>query len=70
AYSLGNFVNDQAKVHQKEGTILELQLSPEGVLSARITPVWIESTAPRFMEGDELRQMMEKIERLSAVFGD
>lgn len=68
AYSLGNFVNDQAKPHQKEGTILELQIGPSGVLSARITPVWIESTAPRFMTGDEKKAMMEKIERISVGF--
>lgn len=65
AYSLGNFVNDQAKPHQKEGTILELQIGPEGVLSARITPVWIESTAPDFMTGLQLQATMEIIEKIS-----
>lgn len=65
AYSLGNFVNDQARPHQKEGTILELQLGPEGVLSARVTPVWIESTAPDFMTGQQLQETMEVIEEIS-----
>jgi poly-gamma-glutamate synthesis protein (capsule biosynthesis protein) len=68
AYSLGNFVNDQNKPHQKEGSILELQIGQQGVLSARITPVWMEQTAPDFMVGAQKREMMEKIERISAGF--
>lgn len=39
AYSLGNFVTDQIQDTDREGMILDLQLGPSGVLSARTTPV-------------------------------
>jgi poly-gamma-glutamate synthesis protein (capsule biosynthesis protein) len=70
AYSLGNFVNDQRRDTQKESMILELQMGPSGVLSARVTPCWIISTQPRFMQGDEARRLLEKIEEISAGFRD
>ncbi len=68
AYSLGNFVNDQKRDTQKESMILELQAGPSGVLSARVTPCWIESTRPRFMEGEEAQRLLEKIEEISVKF--
>jgi len=70
SYSLGNFVNDQNRETQKESMILELQMGPSGVLSARVTPCWIISTQPRFMQGDEARLLLEKIEEISAGFRD
>lgn len=68
AYSLGNFVNDQKWDTQKESMILELQVGPSGVLSARVTPCWIESTRPRFMQGEESKRLLEKIAEISVKF--
>lgn len=70
AYSLGNFVMDQKRDVQKESMILELQVGPSGVLSARVTPVWIDTTRPRVLEGAEAERLLEKIERISDVFRD
>lgn len=70
AYSLGNFVNDQNKVTQKEAVILEMQVGPEGVLSSRLTPCWIQSTEPNYMQGAEAERMYEKLEEISVGFRD
>ena len=71
AYSLGNFVNDQAKPTQKEAVILELELGPVGVLSARLVPCWIEDTTrPRYMQGEEAQRLLTKIREISVGFRD
>lgn len=68
AYSLGNFVMDQKRDTQKEGLVLEVRLGPTGVLSARLLPVWIDTTRPRFLEGDEAKGLLEKVEVISRPF--
>jgi poly-gamma-glutamate capsule biosynthesis protein CapA/YwtB (metallophosphatase superfamily) len=70
AYSLGNFVNDQKRDTQKESMILELQIGASGVLSARVTPCWIDTTRPRILTGDEARRLLDKIAEISIGFRD
>jgi poly-gamma-glutamate synthesis protein (capsule biosynthesis protein) len=65
AYSLGNFVTDQKRDTQREGLILEVQLGPSGVLSARLIPIWIEGHRPGFMEGEEALCLLEWVEIIS-----
>jgi len=67
-YSLGNFVMDQKRPVQKESMVLEVWLGPEGVLSARVTPCWIDTTRPRVLEGAEAAALLEKIETISRGF--
>lgn len=68
AYSLGNFVTDQIEDAQREGMILDVELGPSGVLSARITPVWSEGFRPTVLEGERARRVLEEVERISAVY--
>jgi len=69
AYSLGNFVTDQIEDTQREGMILDVQLGPSGVLSARITPVWSEGFRPQVMEVDQAQALLEEVERISRAYG-
>lgn len=68
AYSLGNFVTDQIEDTQREGMILDVELGPSGVLSARLTPVWSEGFRPRLMDAEEGRTLLETIERISLPY--
>lgn len=68
AYSLGNFVTDQIQPAQQEGLILEVQLGPAGILSARLVPVWSEGFRPRLMTEDEARRLLEKVEEISWIY--
>ncbi len=68
AYSLGNFVTDQIEEDQKEGLILEVELGPSGVLSARLTPVWSEGFRPTIMENEQAKALLEKVERISQPY--
>ncbi len=68
AYSLGNFVMDQRRDTQKESMILDVVLGPSGVVTARVTPVWIDTTRPRVLEGREGARLLAKINEISVGF--
>lgn len=68
AYSLGNFVTDQIEDTQREGMILDVELGPNGVLSARITPVWSEGFRPMVMEGEKAEALLQEIVDISWVY--
>jgi len=70
AYSLGNFIMDQRRPTQKESMILEIVLGDTGVLSARALPVWIDTTRPRVLEGEEASRLLEKFQEISEPFQD
>ncbi|BDG60206.1 capsular polysaccharide biosynthesis protein [Caldinitratiruptor microaerophilus] len=70
AYSLGNFVMDQKRPVTRESMILEIRLTPEGVDAYQVVPVMIEDAQPRILDGDAARNLLEKIERISAPLRD
>lgn len=69
AYSLGNFVMDQKRPVTMESMILEVRLSKNGVEGYQVVPVMITDAQPRVLDGEAARQLMDKIERISAGLG-
>lgn len=69
AYSLGNFVMDQVRPVTTESMILEVELTPEGLVDYQVVPVRIERGQPRILKGEEARSLLDKIERISAGLG-
>lgn len=65
AYSLGNFVMDQKKAIQRESMILELTLTPQGVMEYEVIPVMIENNQPRILDGEQADWLLAKIEQIS-----
>jgi poly-gamma-glutamate capsule biosynthesis protein CapA/YwtB (metallophosphatase superfamily) len=66
AYSLGNFIFDQnQKLSTRQGLMLEVELTPQGVGKATIYPVFIDESQPRIVSGEEAQDILDLVQKLS-----
>lgn len=70
AYSLGNFIFDQDhKLITRQGLMLKVQLSPQGVEEVVVYPIFIEQSQPRTVSGDQAQSILGQVVNLSADLG-
>jgi len=69
AYSLGNFVFDQYRNGSANGALLECTLTRNGAEEARLVPIRITHCRPALADGNEARQILSHLNRLSAGRG-
>jgi len=70
AYSLGNFIFDQNQhVFTREGLILELKLTGEGLKDLRVWPVFIQESQPYIMQGPEAQELLQEVQQLTRNLG-
>ncbi|MGE5544248.1 MAG: CapA family protein [Bacillota bacterium] len=70
AYSLGNFIFDQNQhVFTREGLILELKLTRDGLQDLRVWPVFIQESQPYIMQGPEARELLQEVQQLTRNLG-
>lgn len=66
AYSTGNFIMDRQDTDlARESMILDFQLTPDGVRSAAVHPVWINAEQPYIMTGPAGESLLQKMRTLS-----
>lgn len=69
AYSLGNFIFDQAGRDRNESILLDFVLQQCGVVEARAYPVEIRGGQPRLADKDSGRRIVERLAELSSDLG-
>lgn len=72
AYSLGNFVFDSPPSLGRrvvETVVLRCKLSRDGLVSAKVQPVFIEKYLPRAAAPEESRRILARLAELSAELG-
>lgn len=63
AYSLGNFIFDQNQhVFTREGLMLDLKLTKEGLQDLVVWPVFIKESQPYVMKGQEAQELLKKVQ--------
>lgn len=67
AYSLGDFVFDHYSRKTGESFVLDASLGPDGVTSARVSPVYLDSDGrPRFVKGSDALVILRRLRSISA----
>lgn len=67
AYSTGNFIMDRQDTDlARESMLLDFTLSPEGVRSVSVLPVWIKAEQPYIMTGSEGERLLQKMRTISS----
>ncbi len=70
AYSLGNFIFDQNQhVFTREGLLLELRLTEEGLRDLMVYPVFIKESQPYVMKGEEAQKLLKKVQERTRNLG-
>jgi poly-gamma-glutamate synthesis protein (capsule biosynthesis protein) len=71
AYSLGDFVFDHYSRPTGETVVLEIEMSPAGPPSFRVTPVYLSEShgIPRVVAGTEARAILRRLSGFSADLG-
>jgi poly-gamma-glutamate capsule biosynthesis protein CapA/YwtB (metallophosphatase superfamily) len=70
AYSLGNFIFDQNQhVFTRQGLILDLNLTREGLQDLQVWPVFIKESQPYVMEGEEAQELLQTVQNLNRNLG-
>lgn len=70
AYSLGNFIFDQNQhVFTRQGLILDLRLTKEGLQDLQVWPVFIQESQPYIMEGEEARKLLQTVQERTRNLG-
>ncbi len=64
-YSLGNFVFDLKREKTKTSVILKCTLTPQGVKSYELIPVYITDCQPRLLSGEWAKSVVRRIDELS-----
>ncbi len=68
AYCLGNLIMDFWQKKMREGIVLEISLSKEGIQSWKAVPIWInDHFQPEFLEGKKAEKILQRISYLSNV---
>ena len=70
AYSLGNFIFDQNQhLFTRQGLILDLQLTADGLSDLKVWPVFIRESQPYLMEGEEAREFLLSVQECTSRLG-
>ena len=70
AYSLGNFIFDQNQhVFTRQGLMLDLKLTKEGLQDLRAWPVFIKESQPYIMEGKEAQEFLQTVQQRTRNLG-
>lgn len=70
AYSLGNFIFDQNQhLSTRQGLILELQLTADGLSDLRVWPIFIQESQPYVMEGQQAREFLQIVQECTHKLG-
>ncbi len=70
AYSLGNFIFDQNQhLFTRQGLILDLQLTADGLSDLRVWPVFIQESQPYIMEGEQAREFLQTVQESTRRLG-
>lgn len=70
AYSLGNFIFDQNQhVFTREGLMLELKLTSDGLQDLQVWPVFIQESQPYIMEGPEAEKLLQAVQQRTRNLG-
>lgn len=67
-YSLGNFVFDNSRPHQKQTMIFSCEFNKGQMLSPKIIPITIELRRPQSASEDDFEEIVQRITTLSQAF--
>ncbi|MCS7224572.1 MAG: CapA family protein [Armatimonadetes bacterium] len=69
AYSLGNLVHTPTSLWGRRGLLLSLDVTADGIQSARLIPILIEGGLPTVAHQEEKQIILEKVRQVSGSLG-
>jgi len=67
-YSLGNFVFDNSRTHQKQTVIFSCEFDKGRIICPQIIPIIINNYQPQLALGDDFEEILKRVKKISKEF--